>query len=257
MTSKAIGRKHPIIKDIKLYKQGIKNNNKHILVSGISLHEKLLKTDMTIESLLVCESLIKSELDKKILEECIIRSKNHYTISEKIIDSFSEKNKTDSIISISSKNQNEIDYIASKLNRVVILDALEIPGNIGSIFRTSDGAGIDAVFIINEKAKVNQYKCIKASMGGMFSIPWYYFQNIHDCMNWLIQNNFNVLLADPYGNDTLTRVSELEKLALVVGNERYGLSNEWIADYRIALPMNGICDSLNVATAASILIYAI
>ncbi|WDV46399.1 RNA methyltransferase [Clostridiaceae bacterium M8S5] len=255
MNSKAIGYKHPVIKNIKELKKGKRENNYRVVLEGTALHEKLLKTDAQIEELLVCKSLIETDIENDIKERCMKLAKQCYFVSEKIMSNICEKDKPQPLLSICYKQIPVLKEKKKSFKRVVILDGLETPGNIGSIFRSCDGAGIDAILVVNEKAKINQYKSIKSSMGGMISIPWFYFNSVKECYKWLQENEFKIMLADPYGKDVIENFNEEDRLAIVVGNERYGLSKEWIADIKVSIPMNGICDSLNVSIAASILIY--
>ncbi|MBN2796165.1 MAG: RNA methyltransferase [Clostridia bacterium] len=144
--------------------------------------------------------------------------------------------------------------IIKKPQRLLILDGLENPGNIGTILRSCDGAHFDGVLIVNERTRVNQYKVIKASMGGAFTIPWYHFNDIESCYNFVHKLGMNLFLAHP---GTESHPFTDEKIALVIGNERFGISKQWFKFQHktVSLPMLGCCDSLNAGVAASILIY--
>ena len=136
---------------------------------------------------------------------------------------------------------------------------MENPGNIGIILRTCDGAGVDAVFICNKKARVTNPKLIKSSMGAVFRIPIIEFNDMNVCAKWLKAHNFSIYLADTRANETYKSFDYDGNSALVIGSERYGISGKWYScnPHLLSIPMLGICDSLNVGVAASVITYEI
>lgn len=251
MKSIKIGYQHDVIQQYKKIKKGSDQHLHQFVVEGLWAYEKIIQTKVSIDELIYCEALIQTDMEKTMIHHLSSRSKNCYEISEKTMKRINSKDDPSGLVMICSK-----EPIKKSFEKIIILDGLENPGNIGTIFRTSDGAGIDAIFIVNQKAKINQYKIVKASMGGFFSIPWFKFNTVNDCMKYLTSHGINLLLADP--NQSYQGQTD-GKIALVVGNERYGLSKEWF-NYKhetITIPMKGCCDSLNVGVAASILIYKI
>lgn len=249
MKSIKIGYQHDVITQYKKTKKGIKSTPQQFVVEGTWAYEKLIQTTVKIEQLIYCSDMISSKKDQIILHDLIQRAQNCYEISEKNMKRLCSKDNLQSMVMICS-----LTFKHQQYNNVIVLDGLENPGNIGTIFRSCDGAGIDAVFIVNEKATINQYKIIKASMGGYFNVPWHRFNSIESCMNYLKTHDFKLLLADPNQRGDRT---QNQKTALVVGNERFGLSKDWYTYHHstVSIPMRGCCDSLNVGVAASILIY--
>ena len=143
---------------------------------------------------------------------------------------------------------------------VAVLDGLETPGNIGTIFRTCDGAGVDAVLYCNRRARKNHPELIKASMGAVLDIPFLEVTDVAACAAWLSENRFETVLADPHGvvlEEGVRPPFAGKRLAIVVGNERYGIHPDWSGHeaHRVAIPMRGRCDSLNAGVAASLLLY--
>ncbi|MCH4888474.1 RNA methyltransferase [Acidaminobacter sp. JC074] len=178
-------------------------------------------------------------------------SKDVYEVSKKTMERLTSKEGQTDLVMICKKIK-----VTSSLKKILVLDGLESPGNIGTIFRSCDGAGFDGIFIVNQRARINQYKVVKASMGGYFNIPHRSFDSVKNLADYLMIHNYKIILANPSDK---SQKNKPEKLALVVGNERYGLSKEWF-DYHhqtISIPMKGFCDSLNVGVAASILMYEI
>ncbi|HPV01966.1 MAG TPA: TrmH family RNA methyltransferase [Clostridiales bacterium] len=133
----------------------------------------------------------------------------------------------------------------------------KIPGISG--LSSDDGAGADAVFICNRRARITSPKLVKASMGAVFTVPVIEFDDTEQCIGWLKARNFNIYLADTKACRTYRESDYMGKTALVLGSERYGISEKWYScgPKEISIPMMGICDSLNVGVAASVIIYEI
>lgn len=252
MKSIEIGYQNDVIKKYLKLKKGDTTTPYQFVVEGIWAYEKILNTHVEIIDIIYCETLVKSPLQQKILNQMMKKAVNRYKLSEKNMRRLYHKEDLGCMVSIC-----RLTPTGNQINKVVILDGLENPGNIGTIFRTCDGAGIDAVFIVNQKTKVNQYKVIKASMGGCLNVPWFHFETVEACQNWLHDRAFTTLLAHPSEEATFDKKCSSKNVALVLGNERYGLSKQWF--YKdaevVSIPMFGCCDSLNVGVAASILIY--
>lgn len=249
MESIKIGYQHDIIKKYKLIKKG-KYDDLFVL-EGFWPYEKILQTDLQIETIIYSPTDILSN-QTHMFFQLFERSNNAYEVSHKTMGRINSKEDTSGILLICKRKTRH-----KRFDKVVILDGLENPGNIGTIFRSADGAGIDGIFIVNSKTKINQYKVVKASMGGYFNIPWLEFKSLESLQTYLNQHRYEILLADPNGKADLQNIKEFNKSALIIGNERYGLSKEWFHRKHTALtiPMRGCCDSLNAGVAASILIY--
>lgn len=118
---------------------------------------------------------------------------------------------------------------------------------------------MEAVFICNQRVRLTNPKLMKGSMGAVFTMPIFEFDDIKSCREWLQAHEFGVFLANPQAVKSYKEFGYEGNTALVVGNERYGLSKEWNErnTEMLSIPMRGICDSLNVGAAASIMIYEI
>jgi len=249
MNSLQIGYKSDVIQYYKTIKKGCKDKPYHFIIEGLWGHEKLMTTDVIIEKVIYCPDLIRNPREREMINKYLTKTTQCYQVSEKTMTRMSTREQASCMVAVCYLKPSLQDF-----KRVVVLDNLEKPGNIGTIFRTCDGAGIDAIFVVNSPVKINQYKVIKASMGGCFNVPWFHFDSVESCHNWLSDHEFTVCLANPQSSTTEV---DQERVALVVGNERFGLSKEWfkLKHTTLSIEMKGCCDSLNVGVAASILIY--
>lgn len=236
------------------------DDEKRFVVEGIWAHQKLLSTNVEIEFFLFCPECIYSQETTLLVQKFLNKMENAYVVSKRVFEKLSERDEPDGLLSIGKFPEYDIADWKPKDNSVIaILDGLETPGNIGTILRTCDGAGVDAVFICNKRARMTNPKLIKASMGAAFVIPMIEFDSVDRCRSWLLEHNFHIYLADTQADHTYKSYEYEGNTALVVGSERYGISKEWngCGTRLLSIPMLGVCDSLNVGTAASIILYEI
>lgn len=195
---KYIGNQHPVISRIKHINNNASDDSQMLFVAeGIWAHQKLVSVNLKIQSFLICPELVTGSKALELAENCINKAKEVFAVSKKVFDKISDRDGPDGFISLVQLPCYHIDDLQLKDNTVIlILDGLETPGNIGAILRTCDGAGVDAVFICNKKARVTNPKLLKSSMGALFTIPVFEFNGAGVCVEWLKTHNFDIYLAD-------------------------------------------------------------
>lgn len=138
----------------------------------------------------------------------------------------------------------------------LVAETIEKPGNLGSMLRSADAAGADALIVCERKTDLYNPNVIRASTGAIFSVPVAVCDN-EAAMNYLKERNIKILAATPHTDFKYTDVDLTQGVAIVVGAEQTGLTDFWMdkADLKVNIPMLGKIDSLNVASAATILLY--
>lgn len=140
---------------------------------------------------------------------------------------------------------------------LIVVEAVEKPGNLGAILRTADAAGVDAVIICDPQTDLYNPNVIRASLGCLFTVPTVAASS-QEVVAWLRQQGIRIFTtgmhtqALPYTAADFTQSS-----ALVFGTESVGLSSFWLAasDQNIVIPMRGHIDSLNVSNACAIITF--
>jgi TrmH family RNA methyltransferase len=141
----------------------------------------------------------------------------------------------------------------------VILEDVQDPGNLGTIIRTADAAGYDAVILTDQTADAFGDKALRASMGSAFHLPILRTDRLADILDSLAGNGFDVIGASLEGEPLdLCRATPPERLALVLGNESRGMTGtaSGLCTRLVKIPIYGRAESLNVAVASGILLYA-
>jgi len=144
---------------------------------------------------------------------------------------------------------------------VLVLDAVEKPGNLGAIVRTADGVGADLVLVCDPRCDPFSPNVIRASVGTVFRVPVVPCAAA-DARAFLHARGVRVVAATPEGAVDLWRAPDavmIGPIALCLGTEHEGLDPEWlaVADVRVRIPMRGRNDSLNVSVAAAVLAYEV
>ena len=139
---------------------------------------------------------------------------------------------------------------------LVVLEAVEKPGNLGAVLRIADGAGAQAVLVCGQGTDLFNPNVLRASRGAFFSVPTVAAETA-DILAFLGKNGITTVATSPAAADSYSDVDLTCPVALVLGTEHDGISSELLAtcDRTVAIPMLGRGDSLNVATSAAILLY--
>lgn len=142
---------------------------------------------------------------------------------------------------------------------VIVLDGVSEPGNLGTIIRTAEAAGIDRVYLMSGCADVYNPKVVRSTMGSMFRVPFESGCNI-DSIDSLKSQGFSIVassLGESMDIGEYIKTERPGKRALVIGSEAFGVSDAVLkhSDARVHIPMCGKVESLNAAVAAGILMY--
>jgi TrmH family RNA methyltransferase len=139
---------------------------------------------------------------------------------------------------------------------VVVLEAVEKPGNLGAVLRSADGAGADALIAADPVTDLFNPNTIRASIGTVFSVPIATGDSAA-VRDFLAEHGLRLVVARPDAADEYTGVDLRGPVAIVLGSEASGLSAAWAGPdvIPVRLPMEGVADSLNVSIAAAVLLY--
>lgn len=252
------GAKHGRIKQVEHLLNNSKPNPRGLaVIEGLWALSLALRNHLVVDSFIFCPELIYTPEGETIVDAFVQVSANSCLVSAKVFSRISERERGDGLLAVVEMPKADLDDIPLAENSlVVILDGLEIPGNIGTIIRAADGAGVTGVLVVNRKARLNHPKLVRSSQGAAFSVP------IAQCdfdqaFAWLDENGFTVFLTDTDAHLDYFKASYGGRCALVAGSERYGISQAWYSrpHTKIRIPMYGGCDSLNVGVATTIMLY--
>lgn len=142
---------------------------------------------------------------------------------------------------------------------LLLLEDIRDPGNLGTIIRTAEGAGVTGIMLNNTCADILQPKVVRSTMGSIYRVPYYEAEDFISLITKLKSKGFKIFAAHLSGELYDREGVFLGDLGLLIGNEANGLSEEvsHMADDLIRIPMEGKVESLNAAVAAAILMYEV
>jgi len=247
---------NPKIKNLKkLEKASERREQNLILIEGLRETVLAHRAGYEIESLFVCEEILKEQKEYPLAE--ILKTKNQFSISKAVYDSLAYRETTEGVIATAKPKELSLENLQLKKNcLVLVIEAVEKPGNLGAMLRTCDAAGVDAVIICDAKTDVYNPNAIRSSVGTVFTNQIAVCET-KQAIEFLKKNNITAYAAELSATKFHYQQNFKTATAIVVGTEATGLSDEWIkgADEKIKIPMLGEIDSLNVSVSAGILLF--
>lgn len=250
-----VGISHQIIKTIRKLKR--KSINNLLVIEGLGVMEMAIKNPLEVKAFIYCDELIYSEEAILIKEKYEHIAENVYMVSKKTYISIADKDNSGGFIAIVKHNTLDIDEVdLNNYNLVLILNGLELPGNMGSIYRTCYASKVDLIINVDCITDISNPKFVTSSRGVFFDIPT--VNSTYEIVQKkLLEADYRILLAEPVLGKSYHGFNYDGKVAIVVGSERFGINENWYANRneKIFIPMCDNIKSLNVGVAASILIY--
>ena len=139
----------------------------------------------------------------------------------------------------------------------MILERLQDPGNLGTIMRTAEAAGVSCVIMDKDTVDIYNPKVVRSTMGAIFRVPFIYADNLNAVADLLKKDGYSLYAAHLKGTHNFNEIAYEKKTAFLIGNESAGLSEKTasLADEYVKIPMKGKVESLNASVAASLLMY--
>lgn len=242
------------IKDVvRLRKAGERRDRGVFIIDGAREILLAQKEGIEILELFYSPDLIKNEI-KELFK---IERAKITEISQDVFNKICYKENPDGYLAIAKIRVLNFGQIKlSQKPLVVILEAVEKPGNLGAILRTAYAAGVEVIIINDSQTDIYNPNVIRASEGFVFSVPIVVY-SVEETNQWLKENKILSYAAATTGKNIYIKEKMNLPLALVFGSEAKGLSEKWLkkADKLIKIPMKKGIDSLNVSVSAAILLY--
>ncbi|MFQ7155193.1 MAG: TrmH family RNA methyltransferase [Merdimonas faecis] len=225
------------------------------LVEGIRMFreipEKLLQEIYISES---CEGKEGKEIRRRA-SACGIRPE---LVSDGVFAYLSDTQTPQGILCVVGQLSYSLEEVAdASCPHMLVLDRLQDPGNVGTILRTAEGAGVTGILLDGECADIYNPKTIRSTMGSVFRMPFYYIQDLEEGIRYLKKRGICTYAAHLEGKRAYDEEDYRKPCAFLIGNEGNGLRPEIadLADTYIRIPMAGEVESLNAAIASAVLMF--
>lgn len=261
-----------------LEKGSARKKNRQFIVEGIKLVDEALVYGK------VCEIILSESLYKEIISGGLIKNALLADNGKNLIAYVNEANSTtvvsDAVFKTVSETINPQGVIAvvmmpkyellsedflnqtySKTGKIklLVLEDTADPGNLGTIMRTAEAAGVTGVIMGRGTVDIFNPKAVRSTMGSIFRLPFIYVEDVRETIRELKKYGISFYAAHLKGKQSYKDVKYSDKAGILIGNEARGLSPETaeLADIYIIIPMQGKVESLNAAVAAALMMYEI
>ena len=231
-------------------KRKLRDEESVFLVEGIRMFREVPLDKL--KEVYVSESFYKKEKDtvKEVLKDSKVRVEE---LTDTVFAHASDTKTPQGILCVVEQMNHEINELTSaKCPLIMVLDHLQDPGNLGTILRTAEGAGVTGILMDRECVDVYNPKTIRSTMGSIYRMPFVYVEDLGKGIQDLKDKGITTYAANSYDEEDLTN-----PCAFLIGNEGNGLRREIadMADCYVKIPMLGQVESLNAAIASSVLMF--
>jgi len=242
--------KNPIVKDLRALR-----DHKGRVVSGRFLVEGEIMLREALKCGLTIRDVLAEEGFAPLAEELMASGANAFIVPRSLLEAVSDTRTPQGICA--SFDMPEPRPLEKAPNRIVALDGVQDPGNVGTIWRTADAAGFNALLMGAGCADPLSPKVQRSAMGSGFRLPFMLTGDLPAALTRLRSRGWTVIASDLRGRDFYSHPDPGDKFVLVIGSEAHGIQDatRQAADMLLKLPMRGGAESLNAAVAAGIMMY--
>ncbi len=249
---------NPRVKEVvKLRKRGGRDDNRQLLIEGYREVLRAVENAWPLRTVYFSPSHFLGQNENALLQRCRGSGVELVECAPAVFEKMAYRDRPEGLLALGAPVFGRLDRLVLPENPlVVIAEAIEKPGNLGSLLRSADAAGVSAVIVCDPCTDINNPNVVRSSVGTLFTVPVAAADG-EETRAWCRANGLRILAATPAAEHEYTHVDMTGGLAVVVGTEKFGLSDAWMtgADLRVKIPMLGKIDSLNVTCAAAVLLY--
>ena len=239
------------------------------LVEGIKMFREIPAAQL--REVYASESFLKSEAGRKAVDaamaaqdrlKAVISGKKELvieTVSDEIFRNLSDTQSPQGVMAVVSQQHYRLEDLFGQRTEplLLILENLQDPGNLGTVMRTAEGAGVTGVLMTRGCVDLYNPKVIRSTMGSIYRMPFYYTDDLKGDLQLLKQQGIRLYAAHLRGTGTYDQQDYRQPAGFLIGNESKGLTDETadLADIYVKIPMCGQVESLNAAVASAVLMY--
>ena len=242
---------------VKLRDRRPRDESGTFLVEGYREIRRALEKGVALTELYVSPEWFLGENEGELISKARSMGAQVFELSKDAFAKAAYRERPDGLLGVAPQWKRTLDSLVLPQNPfLLVVEAIEKPGNLGTILRSADAAGCDAVIVCDPVTDLFNPNVVRASTGVLFSVPCIVAESkaVHA---WLVAHGIRSVATTPAAEAIYTESDLTGRLAIVMGSEQYGLSDFWLkaADLPVRIPMAGQADSLNVAMATLITLF--
>ena len=242
---------------VRLRRRAHRNEEGLLLVEGYRELHRAIENGWRPEVVFYCPELYLGTNEPDLVSRCADAGAEMLSCTGQVLRKMAYRERPEGLLAIGPPCVRPLQEIRlSEHPLIVIAEAIEKPGNLGTMLRTADAAGADAVVVCDGCTDLGNPNVVRASIGTLFSVP-VAESTYEETHGWLERHAIRPFAASPDADRLYYEANYKAGTAFIMGTEQVGLSDRWLsgADSRVRIPMLGQADSLNVAAATTILLY--
>ncbi|OIR06315.1 23S rRNA (uridine(2479)-2'-O)-methyltransferase [mine drainage metagenome] len=227
------------------------------LVEGYRQIRRALEKGVALTELYYAPSWFLGENEPALIEQAAQAGARLFELSREAFAKVAYRERPDGLLAVAPQWRRTLDEIPLPAAPfLLVVEAIEKPGNLGTILRSADAAGCQAVIVCDPVTDLFNPNVVRASTGVLFSVPCVVEESPR-VLEWLRSKGIRTIATTPGATQLYSAADLTGPLAVVMGSEQYGLSEFWLknADLPVRIPMAGQADSLNVAMATIITLF--
>lgn len=204
------------------------------------------------------QSVDNKEIIKEIQDKCTQANATYEVVADNVFKSVSDTQTPQGIMAVVAMPEYSLeDLLSGDKTHLLILESIQDPGNLGTMVRTGEGAGVTGIIMNKTTVDLFNPKTIRSTMGSIYRVPFYVTEDLPALMKQLQVKGISLYAAHLKGEHSYDEEDYTLACGFLIGNEGNGLSDEIanLADTYIKIPMEGQVESLNAAISATLLMY--
>lgn len=225
---------------------------KVFVIEGRKMFEEICQDTSRVVKAYFAESYVKEQYADKDFPKV-----PYEIVADEVFEAMAETVTPQGVLAVVRMPEYSLKAMLEAAGTLVLLEDLRDPGNLGTIIRTAEAAGVSGVLLSRESVDIYNPKVIRSTMGAVYRVPFLYVEDFRELLRELRAKEVRLLAAHLQGIKTFDRADYSGKVGILIGNEANGLSEEAseLANEKVLIPMAGSVESLNAAVAAALLMY--
>lgn len=246
---------NPIVKAAaELKKKKVRQEQGLFIAEGLRTVEEAVESKCVVQ---VFYTAIEDDRTRAVLEKAAEKNIPLYCVPENVLKKIADTDNPQGVLAVCRMQQIKLESLFATGEMLLVLDRVGDPGNVGTMLRTADAAGIGGVVLLEGCVDVYAPKTVRSTMGSLFHVPVFTGAKEELFVKAAKRNGYELLVTALDGADNLYKANLRGRIAFVMGNEANGVTKTLLqeADKRVYIPMAGRAESLNVAMAAGIVMF--
>ncbi|MCH6255502.1 RNA methyltransferase [Puniceicoccaceae bacterium K14] len=242
---------------VKLRNRKTRDSQGVFIAEGYRAISRALETNIIPQEVYFSPECFLGENEESLLKQLADSGCKLFELQKHAFEKVSYRDRPEGLLAVIEQWNHQLETLnLSESPFLLIVESIEKPGNLGTILRSADAAGVDAVICCDPVTDLYNPNVVRSSTGVLFSMPSV-MTSTKETIDWLKKNGIRSVATTPHTTNLYTDIDYQGSIAIVMGSEQFGLSDTWLkaCDIKTRIPMAGQADSLNVAMAALITLF--